>query len=209
MALAILAAIALQLRLPDRYGLQRRWLPPVLELVLLGVLTAINPVRLKPATRFGRIASVAIVAAITIDNGIAAGSLDLHILRGTTGQDALGQVAPCRAPLRSPLQQVSGATLTPRRVGGAARARIPMMGTRPHPGHSLVLAGHEGRCWVHGLRLATAAERSRARWSLPCLSGVANATHAVAQVVEAARFVGVRNRLTLPSGHGRSRARFA
>ena len=89
-AFAMLAAIVLQWRLPDRYGLQPRWMLPALELVLLGILTVLNPVRLNRATRFGRLASVAIVAAITVDNGIAAGSLDLHILRGTTGQDALG-----------------------------------------------------------------------------------------------------------------------
>lgn len=89
-ALGMLVAIALQLRLPDRYGLQPRWLMPALELVLLGILTAINPIRLNRSTRLGRLASIAVVAAITIDNGIAAGSLDLHIVHGSTGLDALG-----------------------------------------------------------------------------------------------------------------------
>lgn len=92
-ALAILVAIGLQLRLPDRYGLQPRWLIPALELVLLAILTAINPVRLNRSTRLGRIVSIAVVAAITIDNGIAAASLDLHILRGSTGLDAVGLLA--------------------------------------------------------------------------------------------------------------------
>jgi hypothetical protein len=92
-ALAMLVAIALQLRLPDRYGLQPRWLMAALELVLLGILTAINPIRLNRSSRLGRLASIAIVAAITIDNGIAAGSLDLHIVRGSTGLDAIGLLA--------------------------------------------------------------------------------------------------------------------
>jgi hypothetical protein len=91
--LAMLVAIALQLRLPDRYGLQPRWLMAALELVLLGILTAINPIRLNRSTRLGRLASIAVVAAITIDNGIAAGSLDLHIVRGSTGLSAIGLLA--------------------------------------------------------------------------------------------------------------------
>lgn len=91
--LAMLVAIGLQVRLPDRYGLQPRWLMPILELVLLAILTAINPVRLNRSTRLGRLASIAVVAAITIDNGIGAASLDLHILRGSTGLDAVGLLA--------------------------------------------------------------------------------------------------------------------
>lgn len=92
-AVAMLVAIALQLRLPDRYGLQPRWLMAALELVLLAIITAINPIRLNRSTRVGRTASIAIVAAITIDNGISAGSLDLHIVRGSTGLDAIGLLA--------------------------------------------------------------------------------------------------------------------
>jgi hypothetical protein len=92
-AVAIFVAIALQLALTDRYGLQPRWLVPALELVLLVILTLINPVRLNRSTRLGRMASVGVVAAITADNGIAAASLDFHILRGTTGQDAVGLLA--------------------------------------------------------------------------------------------------------------------
>jgi len=46
-AAAIVVVVALQFRLPDRYGLHPRWLIPGLEVVLLLVLTAINPVRLN------------------------------------------------------------------------------------------------------------------------------------------------------------------
>ncbi len=89
-ALAILVAVALQLRLPDRYGLHPRWLLPALEVVLLVILTGLNPVRLNRSTRAGRILSIALVGAITLDNAISAVGLDASILRGHTGQDAVG-----------------------------------------------------------------------------------------------------------------------
>jgi len=46
-AASILVAIALQIWLSGNYGLHPRWLLPVLEIALLVVLTAINPVRLS------------------------------------------------------------------------------------------------------------------------------------------------------------------
>ncbi|MFL6161081.1 MAG: hypothetical protein ACJ74U_02515 [Jatrophihabitantaceae bacterium] len=92
-AIAILAAVGLQLAIPDRYGLHPRWLIPGLELVLLVVLTVLNPVRLSRATTFGRYTSLALVAAITVDNGFSAGFLDYDILTGKTGSDAIGLLA--------------------------------------------------------------------------------------------------------------------
>src|SRR5664280_2263729 len=89
-AVAILAAVALQLRLPDRYGLHPRWLLPALEVLLLLVLSVINPVRLNRSTRLGRIGSIVLVAAITLDNAISAAGLDASILTGHTGADAVG-----------------------------------------------------------------------------------------------------------------------
>lgn len=87
-AAAILAAVALQLSLPTRYGLHPRWLLPALEVALLVVLVAINPVRLDNATRLGRNASRLLVAVITVDNVISAGLLDHQILTGAASQDA-------------------------------------------------------------------------------------------------------------------------
>jgi len=89
-AAAILAAVALQLGLPDRYGLHPRWLAPALEVVLLAILTVINPVRLNRSTRFGRLVSIGLVAAITVDNIVSAVALDTTILKGHAGQDAIG-----------------------------------------------------------------------------------------------------------------------
>ena len=71
-AVAIAVAITLQLRLPDRYGLHPRWLVPGLEVVLLVILSALNPVRLNRSSRLGRLASIGVVAAITLDNGVSA-----------------------------------------------------------------------------------------------------------------------------------------
>ena len=46
--------------------------------------------RLNRSTRWGRVASIALVAAITIGNAISAVGLDESILKGHTGQDAVG-----------------------------------------------------------------------------------------------------------------------
>ena len=89
-AASILVAIALQVWLSGRYGLHPRWLLPVLEIALLVVLTAINPVRLSRTTRVGRSLSMALAGLITLDNVVSALVLDYGILTGKTGNDALG-----------------------------------------------------------------------------------------------------------------------
>jgi hypothetical protein len=81
------------LALPDRYGLNPQWLIPALELVLLAVLTVINPVRLTRATWLGKWASLAAVAGITLDNAISAGLLDHDILTSKASGDAIGLLA--------------------------------------------------------------------------------------------------------------------
>jgi hypothetical protein len=92
-AAAITVAVGLQLALPDRYGLNPQWLIPALELVLLAVLTVINPVRLTRATWLGKWASLAAVAGITLDNAISAGLLDHDILTSKASGDAIGLLA--------------------------------------------------------------------------------------------------------------------
>src|ERR1035437_1291072 len=78
-AAAILVAIALQIGLSDRYGLHPRWLLPALEVALLAVLTAINPVRLSRRTRVGRYLTMALAGAVTLDNLVSAFVLDYSI----------------------------------------------------------------------------------------------------------------------------------
>ena len=74
--LTVTAAAVLQATVGHKYGLRPTWLVPALELALLVVLTVINPVRLTRATRIGRLASFALVIAITVDNCVSAGLLD-------------------------------------------------------------------------------------------------------------------------------------
>ena len=93
MVAAILAAVALQLAIPAKYGLHPRWLLPTLELVLLAALTVINPVRLTRSTVPGRYASLALVFAITVDNAFSAGFLDYDILTGKASGDAVKLLA--------------------------------------------------------------------------------------------------------------------
>ncbi|MGL6236821.1 MAG: hypothetical protein ACRC20_15965 [Segniliparus sp.] len=85
---AILVAMALQLAIPDAYGLHPRWLLPGLELALLAVLTVINPIRLTRSTWLGKRANIALVAAISLDNAASSALLDYHIVTGQTGKDA-------------------------------------------------------------------------------------------------------------------------
>jgi len=89
-AASIVVAIALQIWLSGRYGLHPRWLLPLLEIALLVVLTAINPVRLSRQTRIGRYLSMALAGLITLDNVASALVLDYGILSGKTSNDAIG-----------------------------------------------------------------------------------------------------------------------
>ena len=89
---SVVVAIGLQIWLSDSFGLHPRWLLPLLEIALLGILTAINPVRLSRRTRFGRHLTIALAAVITLDNVVSAFVLDRDILTGRTGNDAIGLV---------------------------------------------------------------------------------------------------------------------
>jgi len=62
---------------------------PLLEIALLAVLTAINPVRLSRRTRIGRYLTMALAALITLDNVVSAFVLDRGILTGHAGNDAV------------------------------------------------------------------------------------------------------------------------
>ncbi len=92
-AAAIVAAVVMQLTIPNKYGLHPRWLLPALELVLLTVLTALNPIRLTRASGLGKYTSLLVVAVITIDNAFSAGFLDYDIITGKASQDAAGLLA--------------------------------------------------------------------------------------------------------------------
>jgi hypothetical protein len=84
---AILAAIILQRAIPAPYTVVPRWPLVALELALLVVLLVINPVRLSRRTTVGKSASLALIAAITVDNTASAIVLDYRILSGQVSND--------------------------------------------------------------------------------------------------------------------------
>lgn len=86
--LAVAAAIGLQLVLPDRLILHPRWLLPGLELVLLCLLTAVNPVRLVRTHPALRLAGLALVAAMTAANVGSAVLLIDRLLGGKASDSA-------------------------------------------------------------------------------------------------------------------------
>jgi hypothetical protein len=86
--LALIAAIVLQGAIPVRYTLVPRWPLIAMEVALLIVLLIINPVRLTRATRVGKVASLVLLAAITLDNTASAVILDYNILTGQVSNNA-------------------------------------------------------------------------------------------------------------------------
>jgi hypothetical protein len=88
-AVAMVTAAVLQLLLSERFTvLHPRWLLPGLEVILMGWLTVINPIRLTRHTMIGRSLSLLLIAIISADNGISAVLLDSKLIRGTAGQQA-------------------------------------------------------------------------------------------------------------------------
>jgi hypothetical protein len=85
---ALIVAIALQLAIPKSYTVVPRWPLIALEILLVVVLVGLNPLRLSRQTTFGRWASYALLAAITIDNTLSALVLDIRILSGEVSNKA-------------------------------------------------------------------------------------------------------------------------
>ena len=70
-AVAVLVAIALYALLPEPLLFGPRFVIPVLGVLLLGALVAVNPRRLTRQTRFSRIVSIALVGLIGLANAAA------------------------------------------------------------------------------------------------------------------------------------------
>src|SRR6476619_3964444 len=85
---AIIAVIGLQVAIPKNYTVVPRWPLIGLEVLLLAVLTWLNPLRLTNATRLGRYATWVLLAAITLDNTLSAVLLDIRILSGEVSNKA-------------------------------------------------------------------------------------------------------------------------
>jgi uncharacterized membrane protein len=86
-ALTVLAAIGLQLAVPDRLVLHPLWLLPGIELVLLAALVAANPRRISRDHRSVRLGSLALVVVATFANVWTAGHLIAGLLTGTEKND--------------------------------------------------------------------------------------------------------------------------
>ncbi len=85
----IVIAAALQWALPPRLSIHPHWLLPLLEIVLLAGLFAVNPHRrLERRSRLLRTASLALVALVSLANGWSAVALVRGLVAGTEGSDA-------------------------------------------------------------------------------------------------------------------------
>ncbi|WP_414684963.1 hypothetical protein [Mycobacterium sp.] len=85
---ALITAIVLQLSIARNYTLVPRWPLIAMEVLLLVVLVALNPVRLARPTLTGKYASWILLAAITADNTLSAAVLDVRIISGEVSNDA-------------------------------------------------------------------------------------------------------------------------
>ena len=80
-AVTVLAAIGLQLLLPDRLGLQPKYLLPALEMALLIALVVANPRRMDKRSRPLRVGGLTLIALVILANGFSAGLLITDLLQ--------------------------------------------------------------------------------------------------------------------------------
>jgi hypothetical protein len=85
---ALIVAVGLQVLIPKSYTLVPRWPLVVLEVLLLVVLVALNPLRLTRSTLLGKYASWVLLTAITLDNTLSAIVLNARIVTGEVSNDA-------------------------------------------------------------------------------------------------------------------------
>lgn len=85
-SLGILAAIAMQVALPDHLAPHPRWVLPALEFILLVGLISANPGRIERRSAPLRTASMALIALISMANAWSAGRLIRGLVQGTEHQ---------------------------------------------------------------------------------------------------------------------------
>ena len=91
-AVAVLAAIALQLVLPSRLGLQPKYLVPGLETALLIALVVANPRRLNKRSRPLRLGGLTLIALVILTNGFSAGLLIIDLLQSRGPTTSAGEL---------------------------------------------------------------------------------------------------------------------
>lgn len=87
-SLGVLAAIAMQIALPDHLAPHPRWVLPALEFILLVGLVAANPRRIERRSGPLRAASAVLIALISMANAWSAARLVVGLVRGTEHQSA-------------------------------------------------------------------------------------------------------------------------
>jgi uncharacterized membrane protein len=87
-SLAVTAAIAMQMSLPDRVATQPRWLLPALAAVLLVALIVSNPRRITRRSPVLRIGSMVLIGVISLANAWSAARLIAGLIHGGRWQDA-------------------------------------------------------------------------------------------------------------------------
>lgn len=84
----VAVAIGLQLALPRRLSIHPFWVLPILEAVLMVALLIVSPQRLGKTPDALRIASIGLIAVISIGNAWSAGHLIRALIDGHAGQSA-------------------------------------------------------------------------------------------------------------------------
>ncbi|MFJ8363448.1 hypothetical protein [Streptomyces sp. NPDC093984] len=85
---AVLAAVALQLLLPERLAFRPVWLLPTLEMLLLVVLLWAFRISTRRTASLLRAGGLALAALVSVANGWSAALLIRGLVRGTEGSDA-------------------------------------------------------------------------------------------------------------------------
>jgi uncharacterized membrane protein len=89
MAIVVLVAVALQLVLPDYLTLSSRWLLPVVQASLLVGLMLADPTRIERRAAGLRIASLTLIALVSLSNAVSAVRLIYGLVSGDAQLDAV------------------------------------------------------------------------------------------------------------------------
>lgn len=87
-SLGVVAALAMQVTLPEGVVLRPRWLLPSVAVALLAGLLVANPKRINRRSPVLRAASMLLIAVLSSANGWSAGRLIVELVRGTGTGDA-------------------------------------------------------------------------------------------------------------------------
>lgn len=128
-ALTVVAAVGLQLAVPQRLVVHPIWLLPGIEMVLLALLVAANPRRINRDHRLVRLGSLTLVAVATFANVWTAAHLIAGLINGTEREDAAQLLSYGAAIWATNVIVFALWYWEFDRGGPVARAK----GTRPHP----------------------------------------------------------------------------